>query len=216
MSSGSDLSHSFTDLMTSLAVIFILLFVATQNNASPEAEKAVKDFRKEVADELRKMQLTITEDPTDPYTQIISLDEAKVKFPSGKDTLSEEGKTFLSDFFKMLVPKLCNDKNREMIESVIFEGHTDSVDNVDTAGKLRNIKLSQDRAYTVLKIAIENTDLENIELDREEECLRSLALSTGRGSSRLLSSDAASRRVEVKIRVKSGIPIEKIKEEVIQ
>jgi hypothetical protein len=34
--SGSSLASSLTDLMTSLAVIFILLFVATLNNAQQE------------------------------------------------------------------------------------------------------------------------------------------------------------------------------------
>ncbi len=213
VSSGSDLSHSFTDLMTSLAVIFILLLVATQNNASPESEKAVKDLRKEVAEELRKIDLTITEDPSDPYTQIINLDEEKVKFDFNKETLSPQGEKLVSDLFEILVPKLCDPSLKEKIESVIVEGHTDSSGNLTTEGKVRNIKLSQDRAYTVLSTAFSITDFL---AEKDVDCLRSLSLSTGRGSSRPLSTDAASRRVEIKIRVKSGLSIDIFKERVIQ
>lgn len=207
MSVGSDSSHSFTDLMTSLAVIFILLLVATLNNAFSESDQAVKDLRKEVAEELKKINLTITEDPADPYTQIINLDEEKVKFDFNRETLKPEGKDLVSNLFEILIPKLCDASLREKIESVIVEGHTDSVGNRSTEGKVRNIKLSQDRAYTVLYTAF--SKLENVS-ETEVDCLRSLALATGRGSSRPRDTDAASRRVEIKIRVKSGFALDRL------
>ncbi|MGE3758125.1 MAG: hypothetical protein AB7H97_10225 [Pseudobdellovibrionaceae bacterium] len=204
MSAGSDSSHSFTDLMTSLAVIFILLLVATLNNAFSESDQAMKDLRKEVAEELKKINLTITEDPTDPYTQIINLDEEKVKFDFLAATLKPEGRDLVRHLFGILIPKLCDEKLRSKIESVIVEGHTDSIGNRSTEGKVQNIKLSQDRAYTVLHTAF--TELKSVS-EPEIDCLRSLALATGRGSSRLRSSDSASRRVEIKIRVKSGFAV---------
>lgn len=207
MSISNDSSHSFTDLMTSLAVIFILLLVATLNNAFSDSDQAIKDLRNEVAAELKKINLTITEDPSDPYTQIINLDEEKVKFDFNRETLKPEGKDLVRHLFTILIPKLCDDNLRSKIESVIVEGHTDSIGNRSTDGKIRNIKLSQDRAYTVLHAAF--TELNNVS-ESEVDCLRSLALATGRGSSRPRSTDSSSRRVEIKIRVKSGFAIENL------
>lgn len=207
MAGGIDSSHSFTDLMTSLAVIFILLLVATLNNAFSESDQAIEDLRKEVAEELRKINLTITEDPTDPYTQIINLDEEKVKFDFGLDTLKPEGRELVRHLFSILIPKLCEANLRKNIESVIVEGHTDSIGNESTSGQIRNIRLSQDRAYTVLHTAF--TDLKEVS-ESEFDCLRALASATGRGSARPRPTDSASRRVEIKIRVKTGLSVKNL------
>lgn len=206
MAKSNDISHSFTDLMTSLAVIFILLLVATLNNAFSESDNAKEDLRKEVIEELKKINLTITEDPTDPYTQIINLDEDKVKFAYDKADLQANGKILIWDLFKMLTPKLCDEPLKSKIESLIVEGHTDSKGNNSTKGKLKNIKLSQDRAYSVLKEAVgilENTPT-------YVDCLRNISLSTGRGSAQLKATDDLSRRVEIKIRVKSNMGIQSL------
>lgn len=206
MAKSNDISHSFTDLMTSLAVIFILLLVATLNNAFSESDNAKEDLRKEVIEELKKINLTITEDPTDPYTQIINLDEDKVKFAYDKADLQANGKILIWDLFKMLTPKLCDEPLKSKIESLIVEGHTDSKGNNSTKGKLKNIKLSQDRAYSVLKEAVgilENTPT-------YVDCLRNISLSTGRGSAQLKANDDLSRRVEIKIRVKSNMGIQSL------
>lgn len=193
--------------MTSLAVIFILLLVATLNNAFSESDEAIKDLRSEVAEELKKINLTITEDPNDPYTQIINLDEDKVKFDFNRESLRPEGRELVSHLFGILIPKLCDENLRKKIESVIVEGHTDSVGNKSTDGKVRNIKLSQDRAYTVLQTAF--TELDTVSVD-EVDCLRSLATATGRGSARPRETDSSSRRVEIKIRVKGGLAVAKL------
>lgn len=207
--SNGDLSHSFTDLMTSLAVIFILLLVATLNNAFSESDEAIQDLRKEVSEELLKLNLTLTQDPDDPYTQIINLDEDKVKFDFNRDVLRPEGKKLIGHLFFVLTPKLCDKILYSKLESVIIEGHTDSSGNRTTDGKLRNVKLSQDRAYAVMNEAftsINDSNPENV------DCLRLLASATGRGSNRPLRDrpDDASRRVEVKIRVKAGLNITKL------
>jgi outer membrane protein OmpA-like peptidoglycan-associated protein len=200
---GGDLSHSFTDLMTSLAVIFILLLVATLNNSFSESDAAIIDLRKEVTEELTKLKLSLTQDPDDPYTQIINLDEEKVKFDTNRDILRPEGKQLIDNLFAVLTPKLCDKILYSKLESVIIEGHTDVTGNQTIEGKLWNVKLSQDRAYSVMNEAftsIGKTNSENV------DCLRLLASATGRGSNRPLKNrpTSANRRVEVKIRVKSA------------
>ncbi len=209
MSSGGDHSHSFTDLMTSLAVIFILLLVASLNNAFSESDDAKDDLRKQVADELRKLNLTITEDPNDPYTQIINLDEDKVKFEFNKAELKPEGKELIGRLFRVLTPKLCESSLSGKIESVIIEGHTDSSGNNTSRGKILNIGLSQGRAFAVFSEAVVALDHDAGE---QVDCLRSLASAVGRGSSRPLhgAEDSKSRRVEVKIRVKARIGLDRL------
>jgi outer membrane protein OmpA-like peptidoglycan-associated protein len=196
-----DLSHSFTDLMTSLAVIFILLLVATLNNAFSDSDQSIKDLRKEVAQELEKINLILTQDPEDPYTQIINLDEDKVKFDFNASDLRPDGKQLITALFAILTPRLCDTNLRSKIETIIVEGHTDSVGNRTIDGKLRNVKLSQDRAYAVLNeafLSLDSTSPANV------DCLRTIALATGRGSAKPRNDDSSSRRVEVKIRVKSA------------
>lgn len=206
MAQKSDLSHSFVDLMTSLAIIFILLMVATLNNAASTGEQAIKDLKQEVVEELKAMGLTLDDDPDDPNTQIIRLDEEKVKFDYKKAELKKEGKDLIGRLFIQLTPKLCEPKLLNKIESVIVEGHTDSLGNQTTVGKLDNVKLSQDRAFAVMKEAFLALDARGMR--SEEECLRHMVSAIGRGSSRPVAHkpDAASRRVEIKIRVKVIIP----------
>jgi outer membrane protein OmpA-like peptidoglycan-associated protein len=194
--------------MTSLAVIFILLLVATLNNAFSESDEAIRDLRKEVADELLKLNLTITQDPDDPYTQIINLDEDKVKFDFNQDILKPEGKKLIGNLFAILTPKLCDVTLYSKLESIIIEGHTDSTGNLTTEGKLRNVKLSQDRAYAVMKEAFTSIGDAHSE---SVDCLRRMASATGRGSNRPLKdkTDDANRRVEVKIRVRTGFGLAK-------
>ena len=199
---GADLSHSFTDLMTSLAVIFILLLVATLNNFHSESDAAIIDLRKEVTEELKKLNLTLTQDPNDPYTHLINLDEEKVKFASNSGVLKPEGRELIDNLFAVLTPRLCDKKLYSKLESVIIEGHTDQTGNKDIEGKLWNVKLSQDRAYSVMNeafMSIEKTGSQNV------DCLRLLVSATGRGSNRPLKNkpDSSNRRVEVKIRVRS-------------
>jgi outer membrane protein OmpA-like peptidoglycan-associated protein len=202
----NDVSHTFTDLMTSLAVIFILLLVATINNASADSETAKEDLKKQVTDILKELHLTITEDPMDPLTQIINLDGNKVKFANNSHDLNPEGRELLKNLFAVLTPKLCEEFLYSRLESVIIEGHTNSVGDTNTEGKLKNIKLSQDRAYAVMSEAFpQGADSSQI------ECLRKLASATGRGSNRPLPGksleDESNRRVEVKIRVRSDFKV---------
>ena len=189
--------------MISLAIIFILLMVATLNNAASSGEQTIKELKRQVVEELRTMGLTLEDDPDDPNTAIIRLDEEKVKFEFNKANLTEGGANLISELFVKLAPKLCEKEFVGKIESVIVEGHTDSFGNKSTEGKLENVKLSQDRAFAVMKRAFLSLDEKGMR--NEEENLMLLASAIGRGSSKPLKDkpDAASRRVEIKIRVKA-------------
>src|SRR5580658_5687410 len=122
MSNKQDLSHSFVDLMTSLAIIFILLLVATLNNAASTGVQTIQDLKDQVSREVKPLGLNLDNDPDDPNTQIIRLDDDKVKFASKKADLSDSGAKLISDLFVHLTPKLCDPQFADKIESVIVEG----------------------------------------------------------------------------------------------
>jgi outer membrane protein OmpA-like peptidoglycan-associated protein len=201
-----DLSHTFVDLMTSLAIIFILLLVATLNNAASTGVETIQNLKNQVAEEVKLLGLRVENDPDDSHTLTIRLDDNKVKFEFKKADLTESGAKLISDLFIQLTPKLCDPQFAGKIESVFVEGHTDSFGNQTMSGKLDNVKLSQDRAFAVMKQAFLALDRKN--MIKEEEALRKVATAIGRGSSKPLPDqpDAASRRVEIKIRVKETTP----------
>ena len=88
--SGAGLASSLTDLMTSLTVIFILLLVASLNNAQQEGE----DTRNAILAELKKaLQAFVTQgvevktDPKDPLTLLVLVPQCLLEFPFGKEYL---------------------------------------------------------------------------------------------------------------------------------
>lgn len=200
------LTSAFTDLMASLAVIFILLTVVFIRNASQKSEKDKEAIRTSIAEVLYQNKLPLEQDPKDPLTLSVRVGEDLLKFPVNSASISSKGETFLKDFFPELAKQLCSSDIWPRLDAVIIEGHTDrSGEERGESGTDRNIRLSQDRSFSVLSRSLNavrnNSGLYN--------CMLKLALASGRGSSSpvevngLYSADQ-SRRVEIKIRVKSN------------
>ena len=67
---GGSLSNSLTDLMTSLIVIFVLLLVATLDDASEEGANTHSLILDQLAQELKdfeKQALSVKQDPQRPF-----------------------------------------------------------------------------------------------------------------------------------------------------
>jgi hypothetical protein len=86
-SSSSGLASAFTDLMTSLAVIFILLLVAiTQNTVAASAVRNKKtqstreNILAELQKQLREMKVDVKEDEKDPLSLLIVVPEQLMRF----------------------------------------------------------------------------------------------------------------------------------------
>ena len=201
----SSLSNSFTDLMTSLAVIFILLQCASLNNAQQEAQRIRNSMLVEVQKELKSFLeggIQVISDPKDPLGLLILVPEDLLAFPLDRADISYAGEEFLKAFIPRLATTLCSPRFGPEINSIVVEGHTDSSGTDE-----HNWDLSQRRSMSVVRTSLAVLSTQDT-FDERSAFLRLLSAS-GRGSAELIigptgQEDAAlSRRVVFKIRVRS-------------
>lgn len=199
------LSSAFTDLMASLAIIFILLTVLFIRYSSQGSQKGKEALRSQLAEVLDRNQLPLEQDVNDPLSLSVRLSDSLLKFSTNSSTISNDGEKFIDRFFPALTKELCSDKLRNRLDAIIIEGHTDDTGEQTNNGSSNNIRLSQNRSFSVLTRAL--SGLKNNQ--NLYDCLSKLALASGRGASVpiLVNNEYKpdlSRRVEIKIRVKSS------------
>jgi len=219
---ASGLSSSFTDLMTSLAVIFILLLVALSNNRQEELkaqqvkyedlqrilkekEDKSRDLRQELLAalklemrELAERGVEVREDPADPLGLLVVVPEGLLNFEHGRSEIPKAGSPFLDLFVPRLAKSAC--AYRKELNSIVVEGHTSSAGPEEL-----NLQLSQERSLAVVRHAL--TTLGTVG-GEEQECFLDLLSASGRGERDLFfvdgrEDDARSRRVVFKLRVRS-------------
>ena len=204
---NSALSSSMTDLMTSLAVIFILLLVATLNNAQQEGEttrnailqKLLERLQAEV-DEYKERGFEVKNDPKDPLGLIVVVPDGLLNFQVNRSEIPAPGIEFLQKIIPKMATTLCSEEFRQEMESIVIEGHTDS-----TGSDERNLPLSQERSLRVVQESLRILNAGS----QDRSCFLELLSATGRGSvDRILNQEGKedmnrSRRVIFKIRVRS-------------
>jgi outer membrane protein OmpA-like peptidoglycan-associated protein len=206
---NSSLSSSMTDLMTSLAVIFILLLVASLNNAQQEGENTRNSILQKLLERLQTevdlykgQGFEIKNDPKDPLGLIIVVPEGLLNFKVDSSDIPPAGKEFLQKIIPKMATTLCSNEFQKEMESIVIEGHTDS-----TGDDEHNLKLSQDRSLKVVQESLRVLAAEN------KDCFLTLLSATGRGEKDLIlikdqngeekEDFNRSRRVIFKIRVRS-------------
>jgi Outer membrane protein and related peptidoglycan-associated (lipo)proteins len=213
---SSVLTIGITDLMTSLAVIFILLFSAYVTKVS-ETESQAKvpphelaserkagwmttdDIKGVLRDHFQRFDLSLDADPTDPNVVRIVVPEALLNFEFGKGSLSSVADRFLTDAMPTYATLLCG-ALRYRIDSLVIEGHTD-----DRGSDIHNLKLSQERSLNVM--------VKGLEVIRDSapwayRCFHEKTSASGRGRQDLILDKShvpdrdKSRRVVFKIRLR--------------
>ncbi|HUY28225.1 MAG TPA: OmpA family protein [Candidatus Binataceae bacterium] len=215
-SSSSVLASSFTDLMTSLAVIFILLLVAiTQNTVMASAAKnqKTKKTRESILEELQKQfsktGVNVKKDPNDPLSLLIVVPEQLMRFTVDGTDLSQNGQQFLDEFIPSLAHVACSQRFRDELNSIVVEGHADSSGKNPEHKDIHNMEVSQGRAMSVVQTSLLILKEKGTESKTAYPCFLNLLSATGRGSSDpILLEDGKedldrSRRVVFKIRVRS-------------
>jgi len=208
-SAESGLSNAFTDLMTSLAVVFILLLCASINNITEDIEQTRAKILKGLQVQLKEFDargVKVANDPKNQMSLLVLVPEGLLDFALNRSEIPSSGVSFLSLFIPKLTETLFNEEFRDAISSVVVEGHTDS-----SGSDANNLALSQRRSMAVVGKSIEilskeADSVENI-FEKKEHFLRLLSAS-GRGKQDLVVVDGKedhqqSRRVIFKVRVKT-------------
>lgn len=202
--SGSDhLAHSFTDLMTSLMVIFILLLLVFMNNQASvnavTAQGLLGDLRQQLEPAGFKRE-DIRIDPKDPSTILLTMLDAQLTFEPNSYQLQPAGEKFLATRMPTLTRILCADKYRGSIEAVLVEGHSDSAPwrglSIEESQQ-KNLRLSQERSMEVVDKTL--TALQGQPVLRS--CLLEKISAGGRGEQDLAETADKSRRAVIKVRV---------------
>lgn len=197
--SSTAVTSGVADLMTSLAVIFILLLVAYVARVE---DGNAKQARSPVVTMAMTPRLDLHHPPREakrPSVHTITVPDAAINFDFGKSTLLPTAESFLSEVMPHYASMTCGPGEQE-VEAFVIEGYTD-----DLGDDIRNLRLSQDRSFAVLA--------KSLEVIREKlpwayECFLQKATANGRGKQNLLRNDAGhldrdkSRRVIFKIHMR--------------
>lgn len=198
----STLASGIADLMTSLAVIFILLLAAyitrvEDGNAKPTSSESRAATGREAPPQPH--HLTVERSSVEPDVMRVVIPEAILNFELGKSTLLPPAEAFLADTIPYYATMICGPQGHE-VESFVIEGYTD-----DQGDDIRNLRLSQDRSFAVL---VKGLDVIRTRLPWAYECFQQKASANGRGRQDLVRNAAGqpdrekSRRVIFKIHLR--------------
>ena len=210
MQSGHEntgLASSLTDLMTSLAVIFILLLVAMLNNALQQTKgtksQVLSKFEATLRD-FQKQGVEVQNDPRDPLGLLVVVPEGLLRFSQGKADIPPAGRKFVEEFAPKFIAAACSPEIRPGINSIVVEGHASSEGN-----ERQNLRLSQARSIAVVQESLDILDsAADDNSSTNHKCFVEFISATGRGSAEPVTVRgkedlSLSRRVVFKIRVKS-------------
>ena len=202
--SNSSLASSLTDLMTSLMVIFVLLLVASLNNATAQGTNTRNLILEQLQRELNAFTsrgVSVTADPKDPLGLLVLIPEGLLNFEVDKYEIPHQGIQFLDVFAPKLANIACSPTFKKEIGSIVVEGHTDS-----TGSDEHNLRLSQDRSMSVVLQTLKVLGQQNTE---DRSCFLDFLSTNGRGSRDAVRDSQGhedrerSRTVVFKIRIRS-------------
>ena len=208
-----------TDLMTSLAVIFILLltlFIHAQFASKQKSQDIRLKLITALTNSLRETQddqlnqIVVRKDPRDPLALTVEINVRLLGFDVGQSKLPAEGMDFLNRFIPTFAPFVCEAYAND-IQSIVVEGHTDPTAPPGKDPDDYNIPLSQARAGAVMQYSL---DILYGERSGHRNCLLDRSSINGRGRrepppevagrSPVPEDYQTMRRVVFKIRIKSG------------
>jgi hypothetical protein len=222
------LESSLTDLMTSLAVIFILLMVAMINNVGQSGKSDIENIRNELLD---KYKIDCKPVVDDPLACTITFSDKEFMFNFGDDRILIQGEDSnkLKDKLLRIMETLTKPEWEKNINGVFIDGYTDKQGDDEI-----NLELSQRRSLAVGQFLLNNVYANNPkykkeDLDKYKKYLLEWLYLNGRGEQNPFKFDnysykydfkpislkqnrvfeiedirkALSRRVELTIRVKS-------------
>jgi outer membrane protein OmpA-like peptidoglycan-associated protein len=201
-------ASSLTDVMASLMAIFVLLFVASQNNRGVGMKTARDEIIRQLRGELTKAGIdaaAVDSVPNDLTTVVVILPDS-VLFDRGKSRMSDGGRRVVRSATPLLAGVLCAADVRPKLDQLVVEGHTDNTIpygmNADS-GRRYNLELSQRRSMDF--VTTSTTELQG---NAMLGCYLQLVSATGRGQEDPIAGvaeDAApQRRVVLRVRLRTA------------
>lgn len=178
-------------------------------DAEEQLEKIVgvkADLIQDLQNEFGKEGLQIS---VDEKTGAICF-QSDILFDKNQSQLKENGKQYMKDAIPLYFEVLLSEKYFEYIAEIVVEGNCDSDGSYEY-----NLQLSQDRARVVAEFCI--SEMKNKLSNKKMEELLKLISVSGRSNKNVVITEngedmAASRRVEVKFRLKDEEMITIIRE----
>lgn len=191
---------SFSDLMTALMSLFLLVMcvtlLAVTKNQNVEEQRKIqreKDISSLMA-KIKESSRKWSEIKVNESTQRIDLGDI-VHFDSGKSVISENGQIFLRSYIPIILDIYRSEVGKKWIRRIVVEGFTDQ-----DGTYLYNLNLSLERSKrvvcTLYAESLPNEVPLNINDKRE---IRDLFLVGGYSFNSMKTSKEASRRVELKL-----------------
>lgn len=207
---------SYSDLMAGLLMVFVLMLLVAAHQYTDSRNRLdnlsntmigvvrTMEVRDSIIDRLQGVEGDgVSVITVDTVTAAIRLNDA-VLFDHGSATLRPEGQRALREFVDSYLPRILGDPYvNGHLRQISVEGHTDTV-----ASYAFNLRLSQDRAYSVMTFLLANAP------GRYGPDLRRLLVANGLSESYPVCGDtvmwaedcsspdlAASRRIEIQFRL---------------
>lgn len=189
---------SFSDLMSALMVLFLVVMAVTLISVTQSIDAATRATIERTAAISRLMQM-IAQDPKSTGVgvdqQNFRIDLGKeVRFESGSYTISTTAGQFLRSYIPVLLQAKDTDEGQRWMRSVVVEGFTD-----EDGTYLYNLQLSLDRSRSVVCSLFQSNGaadgLTPVQLRKVQE----LFLVGGYSFNSIKTDKAESRRVEFKI-----------------
>lgn len=206
---------SFTDLLTTILLCFILIFITMMVIKSLQIEEM-----RTTLDQIMGVRAQLVSDLKQEFTQSahgIEVDEntgaiifdTEILFAYDKAELKEDSFQFLDEFVPKYLDVLLESGYEDYIAEIIIEGHTDR-----DGTYLYNLQLAQDRAYSVASyILSDDFPYTHIQQNLEERLtVNSKSYTDFRTDDKGDYSADASRRVEFKFRLKDEEILNKTRE----
>jgi outer membrane protein OmpA-like peptidoglycan-associated protein len=191
---------SFSDLMSALMVLFLLVMAVTLISVTKDVTSAEqrkiqreKDIQELMAT-IRENSREFPEIKVDESTYRIDLGEM-VRFDSNRADISEAGSKLLRGYVPVLLKAQSSTLGQEWIRRIVVEGFTDQ-----DGTYLLNLGLSLQRSRSVVCVLFNQPLTGETPLsDSEKRQIEDLFLVGGYSFNSMKASKEASRRVELKV-----------------
>lgn len=191
---------SFSDLMSALMVLFLLVMAVTLVSVTKDVT-SVEQRKIQREKDIQELMATISETSrefpevkVDESTYRINLGDV-VRFDSARSDIQPAGARFLRGYVPVLLKAQGSSLGQRWIRRIVVEGFTDQ-----DGTYLYNLGLSLDRSRRVVCVLFAPPSAEETALtDAEKRQIRDLFLVGGYSFNSMKASKEASRRVELKV-----------------